>query len=56
MHQAVGFLLAKDSCEKRIERPNMGAGFYAKVVTGEHWTGSPNKSMDQIGKTCPKNV
>ena len=27
-----------------------------KVVTGEHWTGSPNKSIDQIGKHCPKNV
>ena len=28
----------------------------ASVVTGKHWTGSPNKSMDQIGKSCPKNV
>ena len=27
-----------------------------RLVTGEHWTGSPNKSIDQIGKTCPKNV
>ena len=26
------------------------------VVTGVHWTGSPNKSIDQIGKNCPKNV
>ena len=25
-------------------------------VTGVHWTGSPNKSIDQIGKKCPKNV
>ena len=23
-------------------------------VTGEHWTGSPNKSIDQTGKNCPK--
>ena len=22
------------------------------VVTGEHWTGSSNKSIDQIGKNC----
>ena len=27
-----------------------------RVVTGEHCTGSPNKSIDQIGKNCPKNV
>ena len=27
-----------------------------KVVTGEHWTGSPNKSIDQIGKNCLKNA
>ena len=27
-----------------------------RVVTGEHWTGSPNKSIDQIGKKCPKIV
>ena len=26
------------------------------IVTGEHWTGSPHKSIDQIGKNCPKNV
>ena len=26
------------------------------VVTGEHWTGSPKKSLDQIGKNCRKNV
>ena len=26
------------------------------LVTGEHWTGSPNKSIDQIGKKYPKNV
>ena len=26
------------------------------AVTGVHWTGSPNKSIDQIGKNCPKNV
>ena len=26
------------------------------VVTGKHWTGPPNKSIDQIGKKCPKNV
>ena len=25
-------------------------------VTGELWTGSPHKSIDQIGKNCPKNV
>ena len=24
------------------------------VVTGECWTGSPNKSIHQTGKTCPK--
>ena len=24
------------------------------VVTAEHWTGSPNKSIDQIRKNCPK--
>ena len=24
------------------------------LVTGERWTGSPNKSIDQIGKKCPK--
>ena len=23
-----------------------------RVVTGEHWTGSPNQSTDQIGKSC----
>ena len=26
------------------------------TVAGEHWTGSPNKSIDQIGQNCPKNV
>ena len=26
------------------------------VVTGERWTGSPNKSTDQIDKKCPENV
>ena len=26
------------------------------VHSGEHWTGSPSKSTDRIGKTCPKNV
>ena len=26
------------------------------VVAGEHWTGSPKKSIDQIGKNCPKIV
>ena len=26
------------------------------LITGEHWTGSPNKSIEQIGKNCPKNV
>ena len=26
------------------------------VATGGHWTGSPNKSIDQIRKNCPKNV
>ena len=26
------------------------------VVTGRHWTGSPNKSIDQIGNNCLKNV
>ena len=26
------------------------------VETGEHWTGSSNKSIDQIGKNCPKNA
>ena len=25
-------------------------------VTGGDWTGSPNKSIDQLGKNCPKNV
>ena len=30
--------------------------YLTSVVTGEHWTGSPNKSIDQIGKNCPKNV
>ena len=28
----------------------------SSAVTGEHWTGSPKKSIDQIGKNCPKNV
>ena len=27
-----------------------------EIVTGVHWTGSPNKSIDQLGKNCPKNV
>ena len=31
------------------------ASFYS-VVMGERWTGSTNKSIDQIGKNCPKNV
>ena len=26
----------------------------ASFVTGEHWTGSPKKSIDQRGKNCPK--
>ena len=26
------------------------------LVTGEHWTGSPKKSIDQIGKTVQENV
>ena len=30
--------------------------FATHVATGVHWTGSPNKSIDQIGKNCPKNV
>ena len=25
-------------------------------VTPQRWTGSPNKSIHQIGKNCPKNV
>ena len=25
-----------------------------RVVTGERWTGSPNKSIDKIGKSCQK--
>ena len=24
--------------------------------SGERWTGSPNESIDQIGKSCPRNV
>ena len=28
----------------------------SKFVMGEHWTGSLNKSIDQIGKKCPKIV
>ena len=24
------------------------------VVTGGHWTGSPNKAINQKGKTCPR--
>ena len=31
-------------------------GLLDNVVTGAHWTGSPNKSIDQTGKNCPKNV
>ena len=27
-----------------------------RITTGEHWTGSPNKSTDQTGEKCPKNV
>ena len=27
-----------------------------RVCNGRAWTGSPNKSLDQIGKNCPKNV
>ena len=27
-----------------------------RVVTGDRWTGSPKKSIDQIGKNCPKSV
>ena len=27
---------------------------WSRFVMGEHWTGSPNKSIDQIGKNCPK--
>ena len=26
------------------------------IASGEHWTGSPNKDVDQIGKNCPENV
>ena len=26
------------------------------LVTVEHWTGSPSKSIDQIGRNCPKTV
>ena len=26
------------------------------VATGEHWTGSPNKSIDQIGEKCLARV
>ena len=45
-------------------RPSLGVQVLAlvsfisfpNVVTGEHWTGSPNQSIDQIGKKCPKNV
>ena len=29
---------------------------FVSFVTGESWAGSPNKSIDQIGKNCPKNV
>ena len=32
------------------------ASVYFTFVMGKHWTGSPNKSIDQIGKNCPKNV
>ena len=28
----------------------------SRVVRGEHWTGSPNKSINQTGQNCQKNV
>ena len=28
----------------------------SRVVAGEHWIGSPNKSIDQIRKNCTKKV
>ena len=35
-----------------MRRPTLTCG----VVPGERWTGSANKSIDQIGTNCPKNV
>ena len=31
-------------------------GRFLSIVTGVHWTESPNKSIDQIAKNCPENV
>ena len=53
------------NCLKRVSESDFGSsaekGLKAflnppKVVTGVHRTGSPNKSIDQIAKNCPKNV
>ena len=27
-----------------------------RLVTGEHWTGLPNKSIDQIGENCRESA
>ena len=43
-------LSSKRGLLKKIHPPEI------HLVTGVHWTGSPNKSIDQIGKNCPKNV
>ena len=45
---------AKKSRKKNSGKSKWGLSKW--LVTGEHWTGSPNKSIDQIGKNCPKNV
>ena len=48
-HKQVAVLLHRLS-------PDLPLLVIPKIVTGAHWTGSPNKSIDQIGKNCPKNV
>ena len=37
-------------------QPHSSGVWKGMVATGEHWTGSPNKSVDQIGKRCQENV
>ena len=53
-----GGLVPKTNTEllDKITLPKSVGELIRTFVTGEHWTGSPNKRIDQIGKNCPKIV
>ena len=49
---------AEIKAEEGAKKTDLQEGSQTRIniATGEHRTGSPNKSTGQIGKNCPKNV